>query len=99
MALVAGWTNSAFLEGSNDFLSRSTFFLNKALTIPLAFLTILLVPPVTLVLGLAVTLTLGLLLIPLSLIWIPLFGVLVGSSQLWMKVPFLRPVLLPLERV
>lgn len=96
VALVAGFSNSAFLEGPDDPLSRSTYILNKALIIPLGLLTILLVPPVTFVLGLAATLTLGVLLIPLSLIWIPLFGIIMGSSRLWLKVPLLRPLLLPL---
>ena len=45
----------------------------------------------TFILGLLVSLTFGLLLYPLSLIWIVLFcGPLLGLSWLWEKVSFLR---------
>ncbi len=62
-----------------------------------AFLTILswvVVPAgfvTTLVLGLLVKVSLGVLLIPFSLIWVALFmGPLLGLSWLWRKVPLLR---------
>ena len=46
-------------------------------------------------LGLLVHLTCGLLLIPLSLIWIMFFYVpLLTTSWLWIHVPILRPLLL-----
>jgi hypothetical protein len=52
--------------------------------IPLVFVS-------TFVLGLLVTLTFGLLLIPISVIWIVLFmGPLLGLSWLWLHVPLLR---------
>lgn len=45
----------------------------------------------TFVLGILVTLTFGLLLLPISLIWTVLFlGPLLGLSWLWSKLPFLR---------
>lgn len=54
------------------------------LVIPVAFVT-------TFVLGLLVTVTFGLLLFPMSLIWMVLFlGPLLGLSWVWEKAPFLR---------
>ena len=47
----------------------------------------------TFILGLGVSLTFGLLLFPLSLLWHPFVGVLLSTSWLWIKIPFLRPVL------
>lgn len=52
--------------------------------LPLQFLT-------TLVLGLLVTITFGLLLLPISIIWLVLFlGPLLGLSWLWLHAPPLR---------
>ena len=31
----------------------------------------------------------------LSAVWLPFLGFLLGSSWLWLKVPFFRPLLLP----
>jgi len=46
----------------------------------------------TFVLGILVTLTFGLLLLPLSLLWVVLFlGPLLGFSYIWEHVPFVRP--------
>jgi hypothetical protein len=52
--------------------------------IPLQFIT-------TFILGILVSLTFGLLLIPVSLIWILFFlGPLMGLSWLWLRLPVLR---------
>lgn len=54
------------------------------LVIPLQFVT-------TFVLGILVTITFGLLLFPLSLIWVVFFlGPLLALSWVWEKVPFLQ---------
>lgn len=48
----------------------------------------------TFVLGILVTVTSGLALAPLSLLWLPFLGGVLGSSWLWIKVPVMRPILL-----
>ena len=44
--------------------------------------------------GLLIALTFGLLLIPINLIWLPIFGALSGTSWLWLHAWYLRPLLL-----
>ena len=56
--------------------------------------TILLQGVSTFVLGLAVQATFGLLLLPMTLIWLPFLGFLLGTSRLWFAAPVLRPVLI-----
>ena len=60
---------------------------NGVLAVPLLPLVLL----STFVLGILVTVTFGLLLLPISLVWVVLFlGPLLGLSWLWLRVPFLR---------
>ncbi len=67
---------------------------NKIIDISITILAFIIVPVqlvTTLVLGLLVSLTFGLLLFPISLIWIALFlGPLLALSWLWQKAPLLR---------
>jgi hypothetical protein len=67
---------------------------NRAVDVSLMILSWVVVPlqfVTTFVLGILVTISFGLLLIPLSLIWVILFmGPLLALSWLWHKVPFLR---------
>ena len=55
---------------------------------------VLLVPVSTFSIGCLARATLGLVLIPLNLVWLPMVGILFGSSWLWVHVPLTRPVLL-----
>lgn len=72
------------------FANRIVCFLTTLLSI----IFFLIVPVSTFVLGILVNITFGLLLLPLSLIWtVFFFGPLIGTSVLWQKVPFLRPLL------
>jgi len=70
-------------------------FTNKIIQILLSITAIIVIPIqaiTTLILGLLVRLTFGLLLIPLSAIWIVLFyAPLLGLSYVYEKVFFLRP--------
>jgi len=43
--------------------------------------------------GLLIGLTFGLLLIPINLIWLSIFGALAGTSWLWLHAWYLRPLL------
>lgn len=67
---------------------------NRILEIILAVLSFITIPiqiVTTFVFGLLVSLTFGLLLIPISIIWVTLFlGPLLGLSFIYEKVPFLR---------
>jgi hypothetical protein len=44
--------------------------------------------------GCLIALTFGLFALILTVIWLPMWGLLMGSSWLWLKVPPLRPILL-----
>lgn len=44
--------------------------------------------------GCLIALTFGLLALILSFIWAPFLGLLLGTSWLWLKAPYLRPILL-----
>lgn len=70
---------------------------NRIALVVVSVLAIFMIPVqlvTTLVLGILVTMTFGLLLIPLSFVWTVLFlAPLLGLSWLWRKVPFLRILL------
>lgn len=59
-------------------------------TIPLMIISI----PTKNILGCVIGLTFGLLLLPLSLVWLPFLGYLLGTGWLWIKIPVLRPFLI-----
>ena len=92
-AVVNAQLEEARTEGPRDFLTIGTWIFNGILNL-LLLPAIFLVPVFTFVLGLAVTATFGLLLFPLSVLWLPFFGTLLGTSWLWLKIPVLRPFLL-----
>ena len=58
----------------------------------IAFLLIPIVPVTTIVIGLCVTLTFSLLLIPISIIWSCFYFLLLGLCFVWEKYKILRPV-------
>ena len=79
--------------GPHDPLTSFAYYLLKVVIIPTLPL-ILISIPVKNILGLAVGCTFGILLLPLSLVWLPFLGYLLGTSWLWLKVPVLRPLLI-----
>lgn len=90
---IAGLIKQAQIIGPKDPLTVGAFASNLFLRIILFPINVILVPLTTFILGILVTLTFGLLLIILSLVWLPLFGLILGSSWLWIKVPLTRPIL------
>jgi hypothetical protein len=79
--------------GRRDILTSITWGLAKSL----AVVTMLLFPleiVTTAVGGCLLALTFDLLLIPLTIIWLPLWALLLGTSWLWLKAWYLRPILL-----
>ena len=88
-AIVAEATAS----GPQDPLTKFAFILRSGMGL-LTFPTIILIPPVTIILAILVTITFGLLLLPLSAIWLLFLGFLLGSSWLWIKIPVSRPFLI-----
>lgn len=79
--------------GPNDPLTKAAWVIQKIFifpTMPLLLIAII----VKNLLGLLAGCTFGLLLLPLSLIWLPFFGYALGTSWLWIKFPILRPILL-----
>ena len=88
-ALVAG----ARSAGPYDWFSRAAAIMHTVLG---AFLLpfVLIVPITTFILGLLVFVTFGMLLIPLSLIWMIFLGPMIATSWLWIHVPPIRPILL-----
>jgi hypothetical protein len=93
-AYVRGLVAWARVTGPRSVLNRPAIGLHFAFN--LLYLPLLPVQLVsTFILGLLVRVTLGLLLIPLSVVlWWPFLGFLLGSSWLWGKVGLSRPVLL-----
>jgi hypothetical protein len=97
MAIVGlrlrGWS-----EGESGTLSplEGIVTANRVLNILLTALAVVTLPVqivTTLVLGLLVSLTFGLLLFPISLIWMVLLGPLLGLSWIGFRVPSLRNVI------
>jgi hypothetical protein len=79
--------------GLTAILTRIAWGLAKSL----AVITMLLLPlemVTTAVGGCLLALTFGLLTIPLTVIWLPLYGLLLGTSWLWLKAWYLRPILM-----
>jgi hypothetical protein len=81
-------------------LGPDDIFTKTAQIVRTALLAVLVIPvtiaeiPLTLIGGCAIGCTAGLLLLPLSIIWLPQLGLLLGTSWLWLKAPILRPFLL-----
>lgn len=81
-------------QGPHDPFTRAAIVLRTVLILILIIPVTLLEIPVTLVGGCLIGCTMGLLLIPLTLLWLPQLGLLIGTSWLWLKVPLSRPFLL-----
>lgn len=68
---------------------------NKIISYATAFFALIFIPIIpisTIVLGLCVSITFGLLLIPISIIWSCLYFPLLGLSFVWEKYKILRPI-------
>lgn len=79
--------------GPHDPLTSFAYYFQKVALFPTLPLILLSIPAKN-ILGCAVGLTFGILLLPLSLVWLPFLGFLLGTSWLWLKVPVLRPFLI-----
>lgn len=88
-AIFSALQKEAMEGGPQDSLSRSAFVIRGVCGLLFAP-TILLIPAVTMVLGLLVMVTFGLLLLPLSMLWILFLAPILGSSWLWINCPIAR---------
>jgi len=95
LASVDELVSAAQAIGPRDSLTLLAYTSHSVVRALLIIPFIVLIPPVTFILGLLVSLSFGLLLIPFSLLWILFFGLLLGSSWLWVNIPITRPILLP----
>ena len=91
--VVSMFIDNAKAAGPQDPLTVAAYTVNSILRI-LLFPILLIVPIVTLVLGLLVQISFGILLIPLSIIWMAFFATLLATSWLWLRAWYLRPFLL-----
>ena len=86
--------NKSMTNGPRDVFTKfgfkTTQILARVLAIPLFFLT----PITSGTIHVLNACTLGIIVIPFTLAWLVLFGGLLGSSWLWLKVPIFRPILL-----
>jgi len=76
--------------GPHDPLTKAAYVIQKIVIIPTMPLLLISIP-VKNVVGCCLG---AIILMPLSLIWLPFFGYALGTSWLWIKVPILRPILL-----
>jgi len=90
---IKALVSEAISLGPKDPLTKFTYGLQSVLRLLFVPLYILF-PISTFILGILVTLSFGLLLLPFSLIWGLLFGLLLVTSKLWIKFWILRPILI-----
>ena len=93
LALVNEIIAEAMRIGPKDSFSRIAF-MSRSIFGYLFFPTVILIPITTTILALLSFISFGLLLLPLSLIWMVFLGFTLGTSWLWIKVPITRPVLI-----
>ena len=86
--------NGARSYGPFDPITRFSDVLGHLFDIPLFPFIILLVPLSTFVLGILTGCTFGLVLLPFTVMWLLLLGLLMATSWLWVRVAFIRPFLL-----
>lgn len=80
-------------HGPHDILTNIAWALAKVL----AAFTLVLFPiqiVTTSIGGCLIALTFGLLILVLTVIWLPFYGLLLGTSWLWLSAWYLRPILL-----
>lgn len=86
----------AISMGPQDRLTVSTYRLQTGVSRLLAQPLLVLFAPMIFVLAALIRLTFGVLLIPIELLWFLFLGILLSLSWLWVKVPPIRPLLVPL---
>jgi len=91
--VVEMFISNAQADGPQDPLTMAAYTANTILRI-LLFPKLLIIPIVTLALGLLVRISFGILLLPLNVIWMAFFAMLLGTSWLWIRAWYLRPLLL-----
>ena len=79
--------------GPTDWFTKATYRTRYVIGVVVSLPALLVIPVVTIPLSILVALSLGLLAIPLSVLWGPMVGLLLGSSWLWLKAWYLRPLL------
>jgi len=80
--------------GPKDPFTIVAYGFNATIRLILSPLNLIIVPPFTFILGILAAVTFGVLLMVLSVVWLPLMGLILGSSWLWIKAPITRPFLL-----
>ena len=93
-AVVNAQIANAWASVPKTKMTIAAVFLNSLIGLILAIPLAILVIPTTMILALLVHLSFGMLLLIFSLVWLPVFALLLGSSWLWLKIPLLRPILL-----
>jgi apolipoprotein N-acyltransferase len=91
--IVSTLIANAVATGPQDPLTVTARNANMILGM-LLFPKLLISPIITLALGLLVQISFGILLLPLSIIWMAFLAILLGTSWLWIRHWHLRPFLL-----
>ena len=91
---IANAITVARSEAPTDILTRAVLWAVRGITTTFSILFAPVALATTFLGGCLITLTLGLFLVPLNLAWLSLFYPLLGTSWLWLRVWWLRPILL-----
>lgn len=92
--VISLFVDEAMLVGPKDWFTQLAYLINTILKMIFTFPFLIIAPITTFILGLLIRCSFGLLLIPLSFIWLVFLGFLIAASWLWIHVWILRPVLL-----
>ena len=92
--VISLFVDEAMLVGPKDWFTQLAYLINTILKMIFTFPFLIIAPITTFILGLLIRCSFGLLLIPLSFIWLVFLGFLIATSWLWIHVWILRPVLL-----
>ena len=92
-AQVSVLVSTAMGNGPRDPLTIAAYGAQTGLRFILMIPTLILTPISTLVLGLAATITFGVPLYLLSIPWLVLLGILLGTRWTWLNFPIVRPLL------
>ncbi len=85
---------SARANGPDDLLTKLTLAAVRGVCTVLSVILLPVGAITTFLGGILIALTFGLILIPINLVWLPLFGGLAATSWLWLRAWYLRPLLL-----
>ena len=92
--IVSAFINQAQLLGPQDPLTKLAYLINTVFRMVFMLPLLIVTPISTFFLGILTGCTFGILLLPLSFVWLLFFGFLMSTSWLWIHVPILRPLLL-----